>query len=357
MKPLVILGSTGSIGVQTLQVAKEQGIKIKALAAHSNVELLRRQSREFSPERVCVSSEDPDALSEIAALPDCAVVNAVVGFAGLKPTLAAINAGNKVAVANKEALVAGGEIIMSLAKAKGVPIVPIDSEHSAVMQCLAGQDAAAVEKIILTASGGPFRGYTKEKLKKVTREQAMRHPNWNMGAKVTVDSATMMNKGLELIEAVRLFGISEDKVEIAVHPQSVVHSAVEFIDGSVIAQMGVPDMRLPILYALTYPERLPSSVKRLSLIEAGCLTFEGFDGEAFPLPDLARRAVRFGGNAPCILNAANEAVVELFLRDKIKFCEISEIVAETYEKAAKTKTVSLEIIESTQKSIYKKFFD
>ncbi|MDR0223201.1 MAG: 1-deoxy-D-xylulose-5-phosphate reductoisomerase [Oscillospiraceae bacterium] len=349
IKQIVVLGSTGSVGSQTLQAAKELGIKVKALSAHSNTKLLAKQAAEFSPERVCVSSENPDMLCEIAAMPGCAVVNAIVGSAGLKPTLVAVNAGNDVAIANKEALVAGGEIIMASAKEKNVRVIPVDSEHSAIMQCLDGKNA--VHKIILTASGGAFFGYGKKRLKGVSKEAALRHPNWNMGAKVTVDSATLMNKGLELIEAVRLFGVDESQIEIVVHPQSIIHSAVEFADGSVIAQMGVPDMRLPIRYALTCPEKPPSPVRRLSLVEAGRLTFAEADEKAFPLLGLAREAVRLGGNAPCVLNAANEAAVEMFLRDKIKFYQIAETVAEIFAKTDKTKDISLEIIEDTEKQI------
>jgi 1-deoxy-D-xylulose-5-phosphate reductoisomerase len=351
MKQIVLLGSTGSIGVQTLEVAKLHNIKVKALSAHSNIGLLQEQQREFGVQHVCLSSVSPDSLCSLAAIPNCTVVNAIVGSAGLPPTLAALKAGNSVALANKETLVAGGELVMSLAREKGAEIIPVDSEHSAIMQCLSGKTDKDIHKIILTASGGAFFGYSKAQLKKVTKEQALRHPNWNMGAKITVDSATMMNKGLELIEAMHLFGTDESKIEIVIHPQSIIHSAVEFADGSVIAQLGVPDMRLPIQYALTYPERLPSQVKRLSLTDTAQLTFAEPDCDTFPCLAFARSAARLGGNAPCALNAANEAAVALFLADKIAFADIPLVIAETYNKIEKTKTLSLHIINETEKNI------
>ncbi|MCL2634778.1 MAG: 1-deoxy-D-xylulose-5-phosphate reductoisomerase [Oscillospiraceae bacterium] len=351
-KQIILLGSTGSIGIQTLQVAKAHNIKVVALSAHSNEQLLNSQAHEFGvkPEHTCLSSENPDKLCTLAAIKNCTVVNAIVGSAGLKPTLSAINAGNTVALANKETLVAGGEIVIKAAKDNNVSIIPIDSEHSAIMQCLAASNNE-IHKIILTASGGAFLGYTKEQLKSVTKEQALHHPNWSMGAKITVDSATMMNKGLELIEAMHLFNVSHEQIEIVIHPQSIIHSAVEFTDGSIIAQMSNPDMRLPIQYALTYPKRLPCPIKRLSLTEIGQLTFMKPDDEVFPLLNLTREAAQFGGNAPCILNAANEAAVALFLNGKIAFHEISEIIEKTYNKTNKTKEISLEIIEQTEKEV------
>jgi len=341
-KNIVLLGSTGSIGRQTLDVAERLGIRVIALSAHSNAELLAKQAKKFGVAHTCLSSETPDKLCEFAKMPDCTVVNAVVGVAGLRPTLAALDCGNPVALANKETLVAGGELVMAKSREKGVPIIPVDSEHSAIFQCLNGR--GDISKIILTASGGAFRGYSEDRLKQVTKEQALRHPNWDMGAKVTVDSATLMNKALELIEAVRLFGVTENMIEVVIHPESVVHSAVEFADGAVIAQMSVPDMRLPIQYALTYPERLPSPAKQLSLPELGKLTFEEADSISL---DLAREAVRLGGNAPAILNAADDVAVDLFLRGKIAFYEITGLIKNIFDKTAKTKEISLEIIDET----------
>jgi 1-deoxy-D-xylulose-5-phosphate reductoisomerase len=302
------------------------------LSAHSNEVLLREQAREFGVKATCLSSETPDKLCELAALPDCTVVNAIVGAAGLPPTLAALNAGNPVALANKESLVAGGEAVMEAAhrlesKTNQPALIPIDSEHSAIWQCLAGNPRKAVRKIILTASGGAFLGYTKEQLKSVTREQALRNPNWSMGAKISVDSATLMNKGLELIEAMYLFGVREEQIEVVIHPQSIIHSAAEFTDGTVIAQMSVPDMRLPIQYALTYPQRLPSPCsQRLSLTDIGSLTFAKPDTEVFPCLEYARAAARRGGDAPRKLNAANERAVAAFLSGEIAFYEIPDYI-------------------------------
>ncbi|MCL1789536.1 MAG: 1-deoxy-D-xylulose-5-phosphate reductoisomerase [Oscillospiraceae bacterium] len=349
-KQIVLLGSTGSVGVQTLDVAKTHKLKVKALSAHSNIELLTKQQREFGAENICLSSEEPEKLCELAAIPGCTVVNAIVGSAGLNPTLAALNAGNPVALANKETLVAGGELVMDLSRKNNAPIIPVDSEHSAIMQCIAGT-SDKIHKIILTASGGAFLGFSEEQLKKVTREQALHHPNWNMGAKITIDSATMMNKGLELIEAMHLFNVDESQIEVVIHPQSIVHSAVEFADGTVIAQMGVPDMRLPIQYALTFPERLSSSAQKLSLTDVGTLTFSKPDYEAFPLLRLAREAARSGGNAPCALNALNEAAVSLFLNGKIAFHEISETVENLFDKIEKTTQISLKTIEDTERKV------
>lgn len=347
-KNIVLLGSTGSVGRQTLEVAEKLGINVLALSAHENADLLTEQARKFGVRHTCLSSKTPDKLCELASLPDCTVVNAVVGTAGLKPTLAALDSGNPVALANKETLVAGGEIVMAKSREKKVPVIPVDSEHSAIFQCLDGRNK--ISKIILTASGGAFWGYDEERLKKVTREQALSHPNWDMGAKVTVDSATLMNKGLELIEAARLFGVTEDMIEVVVHPESVIHSAVEFADGAVIAQMGVPDMRLPIQYALTYPERLPSPVKRLSLPDTGKLTFMKAEHVCV---DMAREAVRLGGNAPAVLNAADRVAVELFLRGEIAFYEIPGLIKKIFTETRKTSGISLEIIGETEAEVYK----
>ncbi|MCL1881426.1 MAG: 1-deoxy-D-xylulose-5-phosphate reductoisomerase [Oscillospiraceae bacterium] len=339
-KRIVLLGSTGSIGTQTLEVVlnlrESHSVEIIGMSAHSNVELLRKQADEFGlpQERICLSSKEPDKLLELAALPNCIVVNAIVGSAGLESTLAALKAGNTVALANKESLVAGGERVMQIARDNNAKLIPVDSEHSAIWQCIGENRHKDIAKIILTASGGPFFGYSKEQLKTVTKEQTLNHPNWSMGAKISVDSATLMNKGLELIEAMYLFGLPEDKIDVVIHPQSIIHSAVEFVDGSVIAQMSVPDMRLPIQYALTYPERLPSPLtqnehKKLSLTELGSLTFAKPDYKVFSCLALAREAARHGGDAPRRLNQANEEAVELFLKSKINFCEIAEYITES----------------------------
>lgn len=342
---IVLLGSTGSIGKQTSDVCRAHNIKIKALSAHQNLDLLERQAREFLPDYIAVSDErnfkeikarladtdikilsGGDGLCELAALPCDKVVNAVVGMAGLLPTLAAISVGNNIALANKETLVAGGELVMNAAHEKNVDITPIDSEHSAIYQCLLGAGENKLSKIILTASGGPFFGKTHDELENITKEQALNHPNWDMGEKVTVDSATMMNKGLELIEAVRLFNVAPSQIEIVVHRQSVLHSAVEFEDGAIIAQLGIADMRIPIQFALTSPKRLACPAKKLSLTEVGSLTFEKPDEEVFTCLSAAKKAIEMGGNAPCIINCANETAVSLFLEEKINFLEIGELV-------------------------------
>lgn len=342
---IVLLGSTGSIGTQTSDVCRAHNIRIKALSAHHNLDLLEKQAREFLPEYVAVSDESnfgeiksrladtnikilagSDGLCELAALPCDKVVNAVVGMAGLLPTLAAISVGNNIALANKETLVAGGELVMNAAREKNVEITPIDSEHSAIYQCLLGAGDNKISKIILTASGGPFFGKTRAELENITREQALNHPNWNMGEKVTIDSATMMNKGLELIEAVWLFRVSPKQVEITVHRQSILHSAVEFEDGAIIGQLGSADMRIPIQFALMSPKRLSCPAKKLSLTEIGTLTFEKPDENVFTCLSAAKKAIEMGGNAPCIINCANEAAVSLFLEEKIGFLQIGELV-------------------------------
>ena len=370
MKEIVLLGSTGSIGTQVLEVAKLHNIRVRALSAGSNVKLLEEQAREFLPEYVCIADESKyselknaladtsikvlcgkNGLCEPAAIPCDSVVNAIVGMAGFIPTLTAINAGNNVALANKETLVVGGKIITAAAKEKGVQLLPIDSEHSAIFQCLMGSMGNKPRKIILTASGGPFRGYTAEQMKTVTKAQALKHPNWSMGSKITIDSATMMNKGLELIEAVWLFGVTPEQVEIVVHPQSILHSAVEFEDGSVIGQLGMPDMRIPIQLALTYPKRYNSPAKPLSLTDIGSLTFEKPDDEAFPCIGLAKKALKKGGNMPCIMNRANEIAVGQFLEDKIRFCEIAEKIQKAMDTASFYKEITPEIIEQTEREI------
>lgn len=360
IKNIALLGSTGSIGTQTLDVCRMHGIKPIALCAAKNTALLEKQAREFMPEAVCIYDENRysdmkqrlsdtdikvlcgmDGLCEVSSLKTDAVVNSVVGMVGLRPTLAALDAGNKVALANKETLVTGGELVMKKAKEKNLPILPIDSEHSAIFQSLMASGGSGIERILLTASGGPFFGYSYEKLKTVTKAQALKHPNWNMGQKITTDSATLMNKGLELIEAVWLFGVTPEKVEVNVHRQSILHSAVEFEDGSVIGQMGVPDMRIPIQFALTYPERLPSPAKRLSLFDVGTMTFEKADEETFLCLKYAKKMITRGGTACTVLNSANEAAVGLFLEDKIPFYRIGELVADACENVREHKEVTL----------------
>ena len=368
MKEIVLLGSTGSIGTQTLEVAKLHNIKVKALSAGSNAKLLAAQAREFSPEYVCIFDESRysdlkimlkdtsvkvlcgrESLCELASVSCDITVNAIVGMAGFVPTLAALNAGNDVALANKETLVVGGEIIMQLTRNKKRKILPIDSEHSAIFQSLICSQGNKPQKIILTASGGPFRGFSPEQIRAVTKDQALKHPNWSMGEKITIDSATMMNKGLELIEAVWLFDIPQEKIEIVVHPQSILHSAVEFEDGSVIGQLGTPDMRIPIQFALTYPKRRHSPAKRLSLTDVVSMTFEKVDEKAFPCIDLARTALKKGGNMPCIMNCANEIAVDMFLHDKINFFEIPEKIWYAMENINYKSEITPEIIAETER--------
>ena len=365
---ITILGSTGSIGTQTLDVCRMHGIKPTVLCAAHSTALLEKQAREFKPDTVCIYDEscygdmkqrlaDTDikilcgmeGLCEAASIKTDAVINSVVGMVGLKPTLAALDAGNKVALANKETLVTGGELVMKKAAEKNLPILPIDSEHSAIFQSLMASGGSKIERILLTASGGPFFGYDTEHLKTVTKEQALKHPNWDMGQKITTDSATLMNKGLELIEAVWLFSVKPCQVEINVHRQSILHSAVEFEDGSVIGQLGVPDMRIPIQFALTYPKRLPSAAKRLSLFDIGTLTFEKADEDTFLCLKYARRALDMGGTACTVLNSANEAAVGAFLADRIPFYRIGELVACACENVKAHNSVTLEnILDSEQ---------
>lgn len=371
MKELVILGSTGSIGTQTLDVARMHGYKIKALSANTDIKLLEEQAREFKPRYVClydigaasdmrIRLADTDikvlsgieGLCELASLSCDMVINSVVGMVGLRPTLAAIEAGNRIGLANKETMVVGGALVTAAAKRKNVDIIPIDSEHSAIFQSLMGNECNKIEKIILTASGGPFFGYTAEQLRSVTKEQALKHPNWSMGRKITIDSATLMNKGLELIEAVWFFGVTPEQIEIVVHRQSILHSAVEYVDGAVIGQLGVPDMKIPIQFAVTYPGRLPSCSGRLSLTQVGTLTFEKADEETFVCLAAAKRAISAGGTAPCIMNSANEAAVAAFLADKIPFYRIGELVCEACETIQAEKEVSLSgILEAQEETI------
>ncbi len=349
---LIILGSTGSIGTQALDVARKLGIKITALTANSRVDLLEEQAREFNPRMVALLDEkaasdlrvrladtDIKVLSGIGGICECAreesadtVLNSIVGMAGLVPTLDAIDEGKNLALANKETLVAGGQLVMDAARNKGVNIYPVDSEHSAIFQCLRGAPRErALKRIILTASGGPFFGKTREELADVTAAQALKHPNWEMGAKITIDSATMMNKGLEVIEACWLFGVHEDQIKVVVHRESIIHSAVEFDDNAVIAQLGLPDMKIPIQYALTYPNRYPSLADELDLATLGTLTFAEPDYETFDCLSICKEAIRRGGLYPCAANSANEQANFLFRNGRIGFLEIGELVGEAME--------------------------
>ena len=353
---IAILGSTGSIGTQALEVIKQHPDKldVEVLTAHSNAPLLIRQALEFMPNAVVIAKEsmyervfealDPydikvyrgsASIEQIVEMDSIdMVLVALVGWSGLKPTLHAIEAGKTIALANKETLVVAGELVTKLARDKGVNIYPVDSEHSAIFQCLAGEFHNPVEKIILTASGGPFRGKSHEELLRVTKAQALKHPNWNMGCKVTIDSATLMNKGLEVIEAKWLFNLEIPQIEVVVHPQSIIHSMVQFADGSIKAQLGMPDMRLPIQYALTYPSRLPSQFPKFSFDQCLQFTFEKPDKENFKCLNLAYEAIRVGGNMPCIMNAADEVAVHAFLREEITFLQIPELIEQCMQKAS-----------------------
>ncbi|MCA1741321.1 MAG: 1-deoxy-D-xylulose-5-phosphate reductoisomerase [Bacteroidales bacterium] len=370
-KRLAILGSTGSIGTQTLGIVARYPdlFTVAVLAAGSNAELLMEQARLYRPERVVIGNEafysmisdglaglgievlaGREAFEEVVSSDGIdAVVAAMVGFAGLRPTAAAVQAGKEIALANKETLVVAGEMITRNAAMTGSVLLPVDSEHSAILQCLNGEPRGSVEKIILTASGGPFRNTPAERLKKVTPLEALRHPNWSMGSKITIDSATLMNKGLEVIEAHWLFGTPPDKIEVLIHPQSIIHSLVQFNDGSVKAQLGVPDMRLPILYALTYPERVITELPRPSLSEIGSLTFEEPDQERFRCLPLARAALTTGGNMPCALNAANEAAVAAFIQEKIGFNDIAGTVEYVMENTTFNDEASMDIYEETDR--------
>lgn len=346
MRKISLLGATGSIGTQTLDVARTHNVKVCAITGNRNLKLLEQQARLFRPQLVCTADAtcyrelcralaDTDITVEAgeesilhaATLEGCdLVVNSIVGIAGLRPTLAAINACKDVALANKESLVTGGDLVMRAVAEKGVRLLPVDSEHSAIFQCMQGCRESEVRRILLTASGGPFFGYTRDMLRAVTREQALRHPNWQMGPKITIDSATLMNKGAELIEAVFLFHQKPENVEIVVHRQSIVHSLIELADHAVLAQLGTPDMRIPIQYAITYPQRLESTAPPLSLFDVGYLSFERPDEETFESLAACREAIRRGGLYPCAVNCANEQAVELFLAGKISFLEIGRLV-------------------------------
>lgn len=352
VRRIAILGSTGSIGVQALEViAAQPSLSVEVLTAGSNADLLIAQAAIHKPNAVAIAEEalydkvfsalDPlgikvyagaNAIASLAAMDTVdMVLTAMVGFAGLVPTLRAIDARKPIALANKETLVVAGDLITSLAKAKGVNIYPVDSEHSAIFQCLAGEFHNPIEKIILTASGGPFRGRKRQDLESVTRAQALKHPNWSMGAKITIDSASLMNKGLEVIEAKWLFSLTPEQIDVVVHPQSIIHSLVQFQDGSIKAQLGLPDMKLPIQYALAYPDRLPADFPRFNFLNYPNLTFEQPDLETFRNLALAFEAMSRGANAPCVLNAANEVAVELFLKDQLGFLQMSDVVATTMD--------------------------
>lgn len=346
-KKIAILGSTGSIGTQALEIARanKDKIEIEVLTANSNAELLISQAKEFNPSHVVIADEIKyqivkDALADfdikvfagsqsIADVMDITsadtVLTAMVGYSGLQPTIKAIQNKKRIALANKETLVVAGELITKLCEENHVEIIPVDSEHSAIFQCLVGENLNAIDKVILTASGGPFKGKKREELLEITKLQALKHPNWNMGAKITIDSATLMNKGFEVIEAKWLFGLKPEQIDVVVHPQSIIHSMIEFNDGSIKAQMGLPDMKLPIHYAFFFPERIKTDFKRLSFSEVNSLTFEKPDMETFRNLTLAYEAMHKGGNMACILNAANEIAVDAFLKDKIKFLQIAEL--------------------------------
>ena len=372
-KRIAILGSTGSIGTQTLEVISQNPdhFEVEVLTAYNNIELLIQQAKRFQPNVVVITNNchyellkealqnEPikiytgkEALEQVVQMDTIdVVVTAMVGYAGLIPTCNAIKAGKHIALANKETMVVAGEIINQLAIEHKVNIYPVDSEHSAIFQCLVGEFNNEVEKIYLTASGGPFRGFTPEQLATVTKADALKHPNWNMGSKITIDSATMMNKGFEVIEAKWLFGLKAEQIDVVVHPQSIIHSIVQFMDGSMKAQMGLPDMRLPIQYALSFPQRLASEFKRFSFLDYPKLTFEQPNTKNFRNLALAFEALNQGGNMPCILNAANEVVVQAFLTDRISFLQMPQIIEMAMEKATFIKTPNLEDYIQTDKEI------
>ncbi|HEY9062378.1 MAG TPA: 1-deoxy-D-xylulose-5-phosphate reductoisomerase [Pseudobacteroides sp.] len=363
-KNISILGSTGSIGTQSLDVARNLKIRVSGLSANGNLDLLEEQAREFMPKIVAINNDSLrdelksrlkglpievlsglEGLKAVAAMDEVdTVVTSIVGIAGLIPTMEAIRKGKDIALANKETLVTAGSIVMSEAKKYNVNILPVDSEHSAIFQCLMGNNLNKVSKLILTASGGPFRGRTCEELMEVTLKDALKHPNWVMGSKITIDSASLMNKGLEVIEAKWLFDISADRIEVLIHPQSVIHSMVEYCDGSVMAQLGSPDMRIPIQFALTYPDRSDNEFSKLDLLKTRSLTFEEPDLNSFPCLGLAFDALKTGGTMPAVLNAANEVAVGLFLEEKIRFIDIPAIIEKAMEKHQKNKNPSLEDI-------------
>ncbi len=370
MKKIAILGSTGSIGTQTVDILPSIDAEVVALTTNRRINLLEEQARALHPKMVCAMDEnaakelkikladtDIEVLTGMDGLIACAaesgadiVVTAVVGMVGLLPTMAAIKAGKDIALANKETLVCAGGLVMSAAKQYGVRILPVDSEHSAIFQCVQAANGNPIDKILLTASGGPFFGKKFEEMRGMTREQALAHPNWSMGAKITIDSATMMNKGLELIEAMWLYDLPPEDIEIVVHRESIVHSAVEFADGAVIAQLGLPDMRLPIQLALTWPQRVPCKVPRMSLAEVAKLTFYAPDYEAFPALNLAKHAASLKGDRGAVLNGANEAAVGLFLNDKIGFTDIAERVAYALDTIPYKKDITLDDVLAADKA-------
>ncbi len=375
-KKIAILGSTGSIGTQALEVVDQNPdrFQIEVLTTNGNAQLIIEQARKYNPNVVVVANEerydevfaalDPldikvyagaSALEDVVRMDSIdTVLTALVGYAGLKPTLAAIDAAKTIALANKETLVVAGQLITRLAQERGVNIYPVDSEHSAIFQCLVGEFHNPIEKLILTASGGPFRGKSRKDLAEVTKAQALKHPNWEMGAKVTIDSASLMNKGLEVIEAKWLFGIALDQIEVVVHPQSIIHSMVQFEDGSIKAQLGLPDMRLPIQFALGYPQRLKNDFARFNFTDYPSLTFEQPDTKTFRNLELAYEAMRSGGNLPCVLNAANEIAVEGFLKDQVGFLEISDVIEQCLGKVDFVEEPNLEDYIATDKETRKR---
>ena len=373
MKKIAILGSTGSIGTQTLEIVREQGgLEVVALAAGRNAKLMEAQVREFRPKIACMWDEEAgrllkeavadldtrvvcgmDGLLEIAVMPESEMlVTAIVGMIGIRPTIAAIESGKNIALANKETLVTAGHIIMPLAAKMGVSILPVDSEHSAIFQSLQGQDKEGIDKILLTASGGPFRGKKREELVNMTAADALKHPNWSMGRKITIDSASLVNKGLEVIEAKWLFDVSLDQVQVLIQPQSILHSAVQFKDGAVIGQMGLPDMKLPIQYALFYPRRLPMQNNQVDFYELANMTFEKPDTETFEGLAMAYEASRIGGSMPTVFNAANEKAVALFLDNKIRFLQIYELIRASMENHKVVADPTVEQILSAEQECY-----
>lgn len=373
MKKIAILGSTGSIGTQTLEIVRENpDLKVVALAAGSNVKLLEEQIREFKPKLVSLQSEEAcedlkariadlqvevvpgmEGLIRIAEMEESEIlVTAIVGMIGIRPTIAAIKKKKDIALANKETLVTAGHIIMPLAAQMGVSILPVDSEHSAIFQSMQGENKERISKLLITASGGPFRGKTKEELTNIQVEDALKHPNWSMGSKITIDSATLVNKGLEVMEAKWLFDVDLDRIQVVVHPQSIIHSMVEYVDGGIIAQLGTPDMKLPIQYALFYPDRRPMNGKRVDFYELGNITFEKPDMETFTGLQLALRAAREGGSVPTVFNAANEKAVSLFLNRKIRFLEIPEIIEMCMDAHKRIENPDVAEILEAEKAIY-----
>ena len=373
VKKIAILGSTGSIGTQTLEIVRENpDLKVVGLSAGSNVDLLEKQVREFQPRLVCIQSESAwkklkerladmqveivcgmDGLIQIAEMEESEIlVTAIVGMIGIRPTIAAINKHKDIALANKETLVTAGHIIMPLAKKMGVSILPVDSEHSAIFQSMQGENRERVSKLLITASGGPFRGKTRKELETVQLEDALNHPNWSMGHKITIDSATLVNKGLEVMEAKWLFDVDLDNIQVVVHPQSIIHSMVEYVDGGIMAQLGTPDMKLPIQYALFYPDRRPMKGKRVDFYELGSITFEKPDMETFTGLKLAMRAAREGGSAPTVFNAANEKAVSLFLEKKIQFLQIPEIIEMCMNAHKRLEAPNVEEILASEQETY-----